>query len=363
MTGPVRPMSAPGWRPFGEPVGPAWDAFAAAHPHGRFIHLTGFKKTVEDVYGLRPNYWLFEEDGRLRAIFPSFFHRGILYGKRLVSQPFSEYGGILFSPDAAAAERRAILAEFPRVIQRSREAGRLDYLEVRGFPDNEGADAGLFEKVSLYECAVLPLAPGFKLWDNVNYSVRKNVRRARSCGLTISLLRTPEEIRAIFYPLHLRSLKRLGSPPHPLAYFLGLQQNLGSHLRLSTAWLGRTPIAALLGWVVGASVQITDIASDERFFQYRATDLLHFELIDGAVSEGLRLFDFGPLRYAGQKQYKKKWGVQTREYAYYYSPPQKRRPPLSDRTLPARAARSIWRHVPSALASRLGRLLRKELSI
>jgi CelD/BcsL family acetyltransferase involved in cellulose biosynthesis len=356
-------MGAPGWRPYEEATGPAWDRFAAAQPHGRFIHLTGFKKTVESVYGLRSNYWLFEDAGRLRAVFPSFFHRAIVYGRRLVSQPFSEYGGILFSPDAAPAERQSLLADFPRVLEESRELARMDYLEIRGFPDLGGLETGQFGRIRVSDSAVLPLVSGFKLWERVDYSVRKNVRRARSSGLALSQLRTPQDIRNVFYPLHLRSLRRLGSPPHPLAYYLNLQKHLGQHLRLSAAWLGGRPIGALLGWLVGRSLQITEIVSDERFFRYRASDLLHFELIDWAARNGCELFDFGPIRYAGQRQYKKKWGVEVRDHFYYYSPGGKGRTPLSDQTLPARAARSIWRCVPATLAARLGRLLRKELAI
>jgi hypothetical protein len=363
MTAAPRPMNETGWRPFAERDGAAWDQFAAAHPHGRFIHLTGFKKTIQEVYGLDPNYWLFEDAGRIRAIFPSFYHRGILYGRRLVSQPFSEYGGMLFSPGAEPAERLGILSEFPRILEPSRGKWRPNYLEIRGFTDLGDAQTGLFGRVRISEAAVLPLSPGFKLWEKIDYSVRKNVRRARSSGLALSQVETPEDIRDVFYPLHLRSLKRLGSPPHPLGYFLSLQRNLGEHLRLSAAWLGRKPIAALLGWAVGDSVQITDIASDERFFRHRATDLLHFELIDGAAAKGCRLFDFGPVRYAGQRQYKMKWGVEIRDHCYYYVPAEKGRPPLSDQTPATRAVRSIWRLFPTAVTARVGRLLRRELAI
>jgi len=356
-------MTKPAWIPAPEPPGPNWDAFVETHPHGRFIHLAGFKKTVEDVYGLKPNYWLFQESGKIRAVFPSFFHRACLTGKKLISQPFSEYGGILFAPDAEPAERRAILSGLPLIVDKSREKGRLAYLEIRGFPDLGYGEAGLFQKIRLYERAALPLDPGLKLWDKVDYSVRKNVRKARASGLELRPLRTPEDIRTIFYPLHLRSLKRLGSPPHPLDYFLKHRENLGERMRISTAWLGKRPIGALLGWVVGSSVQITDIASDERFFAYRAVDLLHFELIDWAISQGFRLFDFGPVRYEGQRRYKTKWGVELHEYAHYCFPARKGRGPLSDRTLPARAARSVWRFVPSALAAKIGRRLRRELAI
>ncbi len=356
-------MSKPDWIPWEETAGPDWDAFVEVHPHGRFIHLTGFKKTVEDVYGLKANYWLFRDEGGIRAVFPSFFHRAFVTGRKLISQPFSEYGGILFARDAGTAERRAILSGLPRVVEESRKKGRLAYLEIRGFPDLAEDERGMFQEIRMCERAVLPLDPALRLWDRVDYSVRKNVRRARTSGLEIRALQTPDDIRRVFYPLHLRSLKRLGSPPHPPDYFLKNHENLAGRMRIMTAWLGGRPVGALLGWVVGRSVQITDIASDERFFAYRAPDLLHFELIEWAVGQGCRLFDFGPVRYEGQRRYKKKWGVELHAYAHYCYPARMGRAPLSDQTLPARAARSLWRFVPSGLAARFGRRLRRELAI
>lgn len=356
-------MSNPDWIPYEEPDGPGWDAFVEAHPHGRFVHLTGFKKTIESVYGLRPNYWLCRDRGAIRAVFPSFFHRAWVTGKRLISQPFSEYGGILFATDAEPAERRTILSGLPLVVERSRTRGRLAYLEIRGFADLAEAEAGLFQRIRLYERAVLPLDPALKLWENVDYSVRKNVRRARARGLKVGPLETPADIRGVFYPLHLRSLKRLGSPPHPVDYFLANRRNLGSRMRLSAAWLGEKAIGALVGWVVGRSVQITDIVSDERFFPYRASDLLHFELIDWAIHQGFRLFDFGPARYEGQRRYKMKWGVEFLDYSHYCLPSRKGREPLSEQALPVRAARSLWRLLPSGVAAKLGWRLRKEIAL
>ena len=356
-------MSTPDWIPYAESAGPDWDAFVDAHPHGRFIHLSGFKKAVEEVYRLRANYWLVREEGEIRAVFPSFFHRACLTGRKLISQPFSEYGGVLFAPDAEPSERRAVLSGLPLVFERSRKAERPAYLEIRGFPDLGEGETEFFQKIRLHERAVLRLDPSLRLQNIVAYSVRKNVRKALASGLELRLLKTPADIRGILYPLHLRSLKRLGSPPHPAAYFLALRRNLGDRMRISTAWLGGRPVAALVGWVVGRSVQITDIASDERFFSYRAADLLHYDLIDWAIGQGFRLFDFGPVRYEGQRRYKMKWGAELHPYFHYCLPARTGRGPLSDRTLPVRAARSLWRFVPSRLAAKIGRRLRRELAI
>lgn len=356
-------MSKTAWSPFEDASAPEWDTFVEAHPHGRFLHLAGFKKTVETVYGLRANYWLYRDTGRLRAVFPSFFHSAWVTGRKLISQPFSEYGGILFAPDAGPEERRALLGGLPGLVERSRERGRLAYLELRGFPDLRPEERGTFQEVLMGERAVLPLDPALRLLDKVDYSVRKNVRRAREGGLELRVLGSREDIRRVFYPLHLRSLRRLGSPPHPLEYFIRNWENLPGRMRVLTAWSEGRPVGALLGWAVGRSVQITDIASDERYFALRAPDLLHFEMIDWAIGRGFRLFDFGPVRYEGQRRYKKKWGVEILPYAHYCYPARAGRAPLSDQTRMVRAVRSAWRRVPSGLAARLGPRLRRELAI
>ena len=356
-------MTQEGWTPYEDRMASAWDDLVKAHSQGRFIHLIGFKSTVEAVYRLRPNYWLFQESGRIRAIFPAFFHRGLIYGKRIVSQAFSEYGGILFEPGLGADRRHSILGEFPSVIEKSHRAGSFDYVEIRCFPDLKGLEAENFRREHLYEYGLLPLQEGLNLMDVISYSVKKTVRQAQARGLELRLAESEDEIREVYYPLHLRSLKRLGSPPHPLAYFLSLRRTLPDHLKIFIARYESSPIAALLGWAVGESVQITESVSDERYFPMRANDLLHFHFINWAIAHGFRCFDFGPVRYPGQRQYKMKWGVELHDYSHYYAPADKKRRPLSERSLAARAGSWVWRRLPIRLTASAGKFLRRQLSI
>jgi hypothetical protein len=356
-------MKQEGWIPYEDLLAAGWDDFVRNHSRGRFIHLIGFKKTVEAVYKLKPNYWLFREDGRMRAIFPSFYHRGLIYGKRIVSQPFSEYGGILFDPALEKEGRRSIMGEFPSVIEKSKEAGLFDYVEIRCFPDLEGLEAENFRREHLYEYGLLPLRQGLNLMEIISYSVKKTVRQAQARRLELRLVESEDEIREAYYPLHLRSLRRLGSPPHPLAYFLTLRRSLQKHLKIFIARHESRPLAALLGWAVGQSVQITESVSDERYFSMRANDLLHFHFINWAIDNGFRWFDFGPVRYPGQRQYKKKWGVELHDYSYYYAPAAEQRRPLSEQSPAARAGSFIWKILPLRLTAGLGKFLRKQLSI
>ncbi|MGB7295253.1 MAG: GNAT family N-acetyltransferase [Candidatus Aminicenantales bacterium] len=357
-------MDGAGWTPYGNSLADAWDGFVLDHAWGRFIHLSGFKRAVESVYGLKPEYWLHIRNNRIDAVFPSFHHRGLLSGKRLISQPFSEYGGILFAAGIGPGQRTETLDGWKAVIEALREKERFAHLEVRCFPDLQGSRSEFLQKVRLHEYGILPLHKELDLEKKVDYSVRKNVRRAQESGLSVQFENDEKTIRDIFYPLHLRSLKRLGSPPHPLAYFLRLRENLSGQLRILVARRGEVPVSALLGWTVGATVQITDIVSDERFFLLRANDLLHFEFIRWAAAEDFRWFDFGPVRYPGQKQYKKKWGLEFHEYSHYYFPARGRKKPLSDQNRWARSGSAIWRTlVPRCLAARMGKCLRRELAI
>jgi len=356
-------MGEKGWVRYSDRMENEWDRFVLTHPHGRFVHLAGFKRTIQETYKLRPNYWAYSGEDGIRAVFPSFFHRSVLYGRRLVSQPFSEYGGLLFAPSLTAVQKLDILAGFPQAVERSRDSGSFDYLELRCFPDRAGLETHLFQEERLYDYGLVPLRRDLNLWDTVEYSIRKNIRRARNHHLQVRTAEGEEGIRSVFYPLHLRSLRRLGSPPHPLSYFIAWHRNLGSHLRILAAFAGDSAVAALLGWEVGKSVHITDIVSDETYHHLRAVDLLHFEFISRAIAGGYQCFDFGPLRYPGQRQYKLKWGIELHDYSYFFYPSGSARKPLSERSPAVRAGEAVWRRVPLRFAARAGKYLRKMLSL
>ncbi|MEW6457431.1 MAG: GNAT family N-acetyltransferase [Acidobacteriota bacterium] len=352
------------WVPYKDDFESEWDEFVKINPNGRFVYLIGFKKAIEEIYNLKSNYWLCYEDGKIKAVFPSFFHRSVLYGKRIVSQPFSEYGGILFSTDIDIEKKIKILKEFNSVIENTFKEKYLDYLEIRCFSDLKGLNNNLFEKVPLYYYGILKLDRNLNLSKLVDYSVRKNIKKAIRNNLKVVAGNSEVEIKNIFYPLHLKSLKRLGSPPQPLEYFLSLQKNLKDYIKIFFAKYKENYISALLGWTVGDSAHITDISSDEKYFDLRGNDLIHYEFIKWAAENGYKYFDFGPVRYPGQRQYKVKWGISLLEYSNYYLSVKKIKKPLSDKSYFVKIGSGLWKLiVPVKLSAKIGKYFRKELSI
>src|SRR3954471_18024863 len=77
---------------------PAWDAYVESHPQSRFCQMYAYRY-LEEVYGYKPRYSAFLKDNRLVGAVPAFEVKSMFFGRRFVSQPFSEYGGLLLDHD------------------------------------------------------------------------------------------------------------------------------------------------------------------------------------------------------------------------------------------------------------------------
>jgi CelD/BcsL family acetyltransferase involved in cellulose biosynthesis len=337
-----------------------WDAYVESHPEGRFCQLFGYR-CVERVYGYKPWYLTFRSAGKIVGVLPCFEARSLLFGRRLLSQPFSEYGGFLLNQDLPADERRAIVDSVRTFLQ----AKGLRVLETHGNYGMEVPDQQL-QVGNRQQLAYLDLEPSVDhLWDKViSRHVRKAVRKAEREGLR-SFERTDEHMLTTqFYPLYLRSMKRLGSPPHSAEFFLECYRALQSKLRIFWTSYEDKPIAGLLGFSCGQRVSIVNTVSDERYWHLRPNDLIHWEYIKWARQNGYRYFDFGSVRYAGQSQYKEKWGCSLKDSGYYFlaTEPGAAYESFDSSSDTMTLAGKLWaNYVPGFFARAVGPVLRKHL--
>jgi CelD/BcsL family acetyltransferase involved in cellulose biosynthesis len=339
-----------------------WNAFAVAHPEVRFCHLSQYSDVIAGAYAYRPLNLVARRGRAIVAVWPTCVASSVLLGRRIVSQPFSEYGGLL---SAGLGD-----LEVERLIQCLRAAGsRLGATQIElhgssGLP--EGAARVQFTLANPYGCAVLKLGPDpdrlrVEVFD---HQVRKALQKALRAGVTSFEDHSLELMQRNFWPLFLRSMKRLGSPPHPFAYFSGLQRHYPGELKIFWARAGGELVSALLGFAVGKRIQITNIVSDERHWDLRTNDLVHWEFIKWGCERGYEEFDFGSVRYDGQLRFKKKWGAEIREGGYHVAAVEPGRPvhALSSSSKSLGAAAAIWsRCVPLRLTALVGPLIRKHL--
>jgi serine/alanine adding enzyme len=299
-------------RDYGDPA--AWDAWVEAHPEGRFSQLYGYR-AIERVYGYRPHYAAFAKAGKLVCVLPMFEAKSLFFGRRLVSQPFSEYGGALFDADLGEEDIADILEHLRGYV---RELG-VPTLEMHGNQGMAGRGFGLIH-ANPQHLATLPLSrPLVEIYGKIiSRHVRKALNKGEREGLACREASDPNTLQRWFYPLYVRSMTRLGSPPHALSYFTALAEALPGRMRIFWAMKGETPIAGLLGFSCGKRVAIINIVSDEAYWEFRPNDLVHWKFIEWAHQNGFAHFDFGSVRYEGQAQFKKKWGCALSDSGYDY---------------------------------------------
>lgn len=341
-----------------------WDSFVECHPEGRFFLLSGYKQVIEETYGYEGLYYLFKKDGEILAVLPSFELSSLLSGRRLLSSPFAEYGGLLANGLSSEG-----LKEIATLLQQVLLERNLPFLEMHGgLGVSSELVSSVFHPIPMYEYAILPLTKARAVWDNaLDRQARKAVRKAQKAKLAAYEETTEEAISQKFYPLYLTSMKRLGTPPHPKRLFLNYLRYLGDNMKLFIVDDGDLTIAALLGFAMSNRVHIIHTASDPEHWDKRPNDLAHWAFIEWACNEGYEIFDFAIVRYEGQRRYKEKWGAQLFDYSYYYLFPEegeerdvKPFDPTSRRGI--RSFSWLWKHcMPLRLTEPLGFPIRRRL--
>lgn len=295
----------------------AWDEFVDSHQQGRFSHLLAYSDVVQ-CYGYRPRNIAFIKNRVLIGVLPAVEARSLLFGRRMISQPFSEYGGILASSELSDDDVRSMFRELDSFLLRNRRYGTM---EVHG---NHGVPARLrefnFQAKHAHHIAYLRTAkPTNEIWQNViQYEARKAVNKARRSAIEIVDECDAKIIRKLFYPMYLRSAKRLGVPPHKVDYYLDCYRAFGARMKMLWALRGSTRIGALLGFASGQRVSIINTVSDPEYWGLRPNDLLHWDFIRRTAESGYAFFDFGSVRYGGQEHFKKKWGCEFEDYKCYF---------------------------------------------
>ena len=345
----------------------AWDDFVLRHAEGRFCHLFKYSETVR-CYGYRPRRVAFtyrdaQRYGEIAALLPFTETSNYGYAHRLISQPFCEYGGVLLDPRLSGDEIKLLIETLQRYLA---VAMPLAVLEIHGNLGVPPEQRELFVQRNPHLLALLPLDDGSDhLWKKtIKYETRKAVNQARRADVTVVQECNQDVIRQHFFPLYSASMKRLGVPPHNIQYYLDCERMLGERMQIFWAIKDSKRIAALLGFNSGVRTAIINTVSDPASWQYRPNDLLHWEYICSAIESGCAYFDFGSVRYEGQRLYKSKWGCTFIDQAYGFASarPQSVRTFNSSSSTMERLSHVWARYVPQSLADRLGPRIRQVLA-
>ncbi|MFH1841365.1 MAG: GNAT family N-acetyltransferase [Candidatus Nealsonbacteria bacterium] len=329
-----------------------WDEFVNNHPQGHYSQFTCYKKTLEETYKYEGHYLYIKEGSRILSLLPLF-----KFKKKFVSQPFSEYGGILFNLGLDFKEKENIIQIWKDYFTKQKPA----FLEIHGQLDETELMKSNFNSASTGKIAILKLNSDYQiLYDNFDYQIKKAIKKAEREKVKVYEETSEESIKSKFYPLYTKYSKgRHGSPPHSLDLFLNHYKFSPENMKIYFAEIDNVLVAALSGFLSKNRVDLACNPCLEKYFIYRPDDLLHAYFIKWACQNNFKYFDFGPARYEGQIRYKKKWGVEFHEH-FYLSDKQIKL--VSPETNFMKILSFFWKNfLPESLANKLGPEIRKRI--
>jgi hypothetical protein len=290
-------------------MNPGWNDLLLGRGQGTIFHSANWARLLADSYGYHPAYFTLSEQGAFKGCLPVMEVDSFLTGRRGVCLSFADYcGSLVKGPD-----------EFQLLFESILELGRMSgwrYAEFRGeeFLGRETA-------AKVYAHHQLELSGDERVMHaRLRENTARNIRKAQKEGVTVEMGRSLEDLRD-FYRLHCLTRKRLGVPPQPYRFFEKLHEHVISQGFGFTALArhGETVVAAVVCLHFGDHAVYKYGASDLKYQQLRANNLLFWEAIKRCAAEGFRYFSFGrtDLDNEGLLSFKDGWGGSRTDLKYY----------------------------------------------
>lgn len=323
-----------------------WDAFVDSHPNATLYHTWRWTEFGARVFDF-PLHRLVSRDahGGLRGVLPLILQRSLLFGRRMVSMPFFNYGGPL---GVDADVESSLLDEAAELAQRE----RIQVLEIRDQVARTGRATRL-DKVTVD----LELPATAELLDKALGGKRRaRIRRCERENPQITV--GGAELAPAFYEVFAATMRDLGTPVYPQRFFRELLEQLGQDCSVVVIRIkDRVAAAALMTHYRDR----TEIPWSAGLHELRETSVnmrLYWECLKLAIGRGSRWFDFGRCSVdSGTYEFKLSWGGKPRQLHWTYPLEQADAAPKNSGGLLRTRATSVWTRLPRPVATALGSII------
>ncbi len=299
-------------------------------------------------------YFAAIENGHFSVLVPLMEVNSFITGKRGVSLPFTDSCEPLINS----------LVDFNELFEQIKGEGKKrdwQYVELRG---GDGF-LGTVPANLTYFGHALSLEKGEKeVMANFRNSTKRNMKKSLQAGVKISIERNPEAMMA-YHQLHRLTRKRHGLPPQPYKFFESVfKQVVGrSQGIVILASYEQKVIAGAVFLFMGDKIIYKFGASDLKYQELRANNLVMGEAVRWACREGFRHFDFGRSepKNQGLRQFKDGWGTREKEIKYYRYDLKKGAFVGPSKSAFTRMANQIFDRLPEPVLNLLGRVFYKHM--
>ncbi|OHB59881.1 MAG: hypothetical protein A2173_12025 [Planctomycetes bacterium RBG_13_44_8b] len=247
------------------------------------------------------------QDDIVHGVLPLTYVNSRLFGKRMVSQGFSNYGGLLTDSDQArdALFRRAV--ELATKLQ----CKSIEFRNIKPLPYDLRSRT---DKISMH----LHLASDpDQLWNSFLPKVRNQVRKAEKSGITVS--EGGVELLEDFYRVYTIRMRQLGTPGYPRLLMYNILKQFKDNSRIFLVRLGNLTVGAAFTMCYNGFAEIPWAATLTEYNNLCPNNLLYWSIIKHYCLAGAKCFDFGRCTVNGPTyQFKKQWGAEPIELHYQY---------------------------------------------
>lgn len=287
----------------------AYERFVAGCPRSLFYHSLRFRDFLVSLLACESRYAVALEGSEVVGVLPLMSAEGP-YGRVLNSLPyFGSNGGVLASnSEAGSALNRWYEAQLagPEVAAGTIIGNPLD-------PEPSVLPPGDLEDTRVGHITVLQAA-------SIDPSARRNVQKALRNRVEVEV---DNESFAALEALHVESMTAIGGQAKTPAFFAAVERQFrpGDDYNLYLARIDGTPVAALLLFYFGSTVEYYVPATAVAFRSLQPMAAILRRAMDDATSRGFRLWNWGGswMEQESLIRFKSKWGGQRRVYRYWTS--------------------------------------------
>ena len=284
------------------------DQFIQQMPTAKLCHISAWGDMIQRTFGHKTFYLVAHDDNKIHGVLPLTQVRSKLFGNRLISQAFSDYGGPL-------ARNPAISQRLCRSAVKIAREYNCDSLELR---NTEMIPCNLrlrTDKISM----LLPLiSDPEEFWEmNLNHKIRNNIRKAQKSDL-FSTHGGPELLDD-FYRVWTIRMHQHGTPCYPRKLFNNIMETFPDKTRIFLVRLNDLTLAAGFVYSFRSCVQIRWAAHLIEYNRICPNALLFWAVIKDFCVTRARWVDLGRSTMgSSQHKFKKKWGAQSIPLYYQY---------------------------------------------
>lgn len=328
-------------------------------------NLLRWREAISKTYkNCEPVYYLDNE-----FAFPFFLIKSKLFGNRIISLPFLDFGGPIGKINSST-----IL----EILKKTKEKFGEDLkFEIRlntflqNYAESESALLGAgFKKESDRSQFILNLKDEKKMWEDFDRITRKGINKAIKSELKIEEIKTEDELKN-FYSLYLKNMKKFGTPQHSFSFFKNLFEEMKENFRGLNCYKEGKLIGSLIVLLTDDYMYAAYNFSDSNFLNYQPNDLLYWEMIKWASEKGIKYFDFGQCEpnaeegshAAGIYNFKKKWGGILYERPYFYFSENQENSDAKKSKNKYKKMINVWKKLPLPLIKLIGPKIASELAL